>query len=549
MNSPRGGSERGRLSRSGAIRGRRRGPGSVSVPVAERSRLLFSRGMSRSEISALAAGAALGAVVAILWKRSRLHGAPSVERSAARRGSRGPRDTPLDTRRAFGSRNAAPPPPSPAAPPIPSRSYSSPARAEPPNCASSAPWRRRAAVVVVADPDHPRSPSHSPTPDRSPCRRTGLHRRTLRARGRARRAGDREHRRRGAARARGGIRRARRRRSRLVAPGSGRGAHVPRQVDVRAGRRGRRDPASADEPRTRERRARPVDRQAAFRSWLAMSTESTIQPSSPRRWPTRRARSSRRGSRGSSSPSTARRPRRRARGRRAELAARPGRSSTRGRTFEDPQLVAQTEKLVAALGIEGPVSVRGFMLSANGLYCFTGVSPCFSSGLSLSLAAGADLVGEYMRGILGPPLRRERLVHRAGVTIERFDDEVVLGAWLDLEVGARAARRRRRESRPRTIRRSTSSSPSSARSTRSRRGHAQPAAKRIGKLRLAEALDRPGDARLGACRLLAAADEAIDDVGQSRQRRSGPPRSSARLKPDAGFRSSWKPCCTRFASL
>ena len=33
----------------------------------------------------------------------------------------------------------------------------------------------------------------------------------------------------------------------------------------------------------------------------------------------------------------------------------------------------------------------------------------------------------------------------------------------------------------------------------------QPAAKRIGKLRLAQSLDRPGEARLGACRLLAAA--------------------------------------------
>ena len=33
----------------------------------------------------------------------------------------------------------------------------------------------------------------------------------------------------------------------------------------------------------------------------------------------------------------------------------------------------------------------------------------------------------------------------------------------------------------------------------------QPAAKRIGKLRLAQALDRPGEVRLGACRLLAAA--------------------------------------------
>ena len=85
-----------------------------------------------------------------------------------------------------------------------------------------------------------------------------------------------------------------------------------------------------------------------------------------------------------------------------------GGSSTKGRTFEDAQLVAQAERLVATLGLEGPLSIRGFMLSSNGLYCFTGVTPGFSGGLSLSLAAGADLVGEYVRGMFGLPLRRSR---------------------------------------------------------------------------------------------------------------------------------------------
>jgi carbamoyl-phosphate synthase large subunit len=91
---------------------------------------------------------------------------------------------------------------------------------------------------------------------------------------------------------------------------------------------------------------------------------------------------------------------------------------TKSRTFEDSQLVAQTERLLAVLGLEGPVNVRGFMLSASGAYCFTGVNPGFSAGLCLSVAAGADLVGEYVRGMFGHPLRRERLVHRPGVVME-----------------------------------------------------------------------------------------------------------------------------------
>jgi carbamoyl-phosphate synthase large subunit len=102
--------------------------------------------------------------------------------------------------------------------------------------------------------------------------------------------------------------------------------------------------------------------------------------------------------------------------------------STKGRTFDDPQLVTLAGRLVSALGLEGPMTIRGFMLSSNGLYCFTGVDPGFSGGLSLSLAAGADFVGEYLRGILGLPLRRERLLHRPGVMMERFYDDVVLNA-------------------------------------------------------------------------------------------------------------------------
>ncbi len=100
--------------------------------------------------------------------------------------------------------------------------------------------------------------------------------------------------------------------------------------------------------------------------------------------------------------------------------------STKGRTFEDPLLLEQTEALVAAIGLEGPVSVQGFLLSSNGEYSFTGVHPRFSSGLSLSLAAGADLVGEYLHGILGLPLRGERLAYEPGVTMERFYEEVIL---------------------------------------------------------------------------------------------------------------------------
>jgi carbamoyl-phosphate synthase large subunit len=55
------------------------------------------------------------------------------------------------------------------------------------------------------------------------------------------------------------------------------------------------------------------------------------------------------------------------------------------------------------------------------------VNPRFSGGLPLSLHAGADLVEEYLRGILGLPMRPARLVARPGVTMMRHYSEVFTG--------------------------------------------------------------------------------------------------------------------------
>jgi len=52
------------------------------------------------------------------------------------------------------------------------------------------------------------------------------------------------------------------------------------------------------------------------------------------------------------------------------------------------------------------------------------VNPRFSGGLPLSLHAGADFVGEYLRLIMGRAPRPERLVARPGVTMLRHFDEI-----------------------------------------------------------------------------------------------------------------------------
>jgi carbamoyl-phosphate synthase large subunit len=97
--------------------------------------------------------------------------------------------------------------------------------------------------------------------------------------------------------------------------------------------------------------------------------------------------------------------------------------STKGQTFAHPRLVAHVAQLLSALRIQGPVNVQGF-LAEDGAISFTEVNPRFSGGLPLSLAAGADLVGEYLRGIHGLALRPERLTAQPNVTMYRYHAEV-----------------------------------------------------------------------------------------------------------------------------
>lgn len=107
------------------------------------------------------------------------------------------------------------------------------------------------------------------------------------------------------------------------------------------------------------------------------------------------------------------------------LATRGGISVT-GETFEHPPLRPVVTRLLAALGLQGPANVQGFV-GPDGDVGLVEVNPRFSGGLSLSLAAGADLVCEYVRGVLGLPLDDSRLAARPGVRMLRYFDEVYEG--------------------------------------------------------------------------------------------------------------------------
>lgn len=97
--------------------------------------------------------------------------------------------------------------------------------------------------------------------------------------------------------------------------------------------------------------------------------------------------------------------------------------SVKGETFVDDDVAAVTAHLLAAVGLVGPANVQGFVRD-DGSIVVIEVNPRFSGALPLSLHAGADLVEEYLRAVMGRPLRPERLVARPGVRMLRHFVEV-----------------------------------------------------------------------------------------------------------------------------
>jgi carbamoyl-phosphate synthase large subunit len=100
--------------------------------------------------------------------------------------------------------------------------------------------------------------------------------------------------------------------------------------------------------------------------------------------------------------------------------------STRGITFEDDEVANVVSLVVKSIDLIGPANVQGFV-TEDGAVAVHEVNPRFSGGLPLTLAAGADMVEEYLRGVMGLPQRPERLVARPGVSMMRYFSEVFEG--------------------------------------------------------------------------------------------------------------------------
>jgi carbamoyl-phosphate synthase large subunit len=98
--------------------------------------------------------------------------------------------------------------------------------------------------------------------------------------------------------------------------------------------------------------------------------------------------------------------------------------STKGCTFDDPEVIDVASAAATCLGLEGAVNVQGFV-DGRGRVWIIEVNPRVSGGLSLSQAAGADFVGELVRGTRRELIRPERLRFEAGITMRRYFEEVI----------------------------------------------------------------------------------------------------------------------------
>ena len=107
--------------------------------------------------------------------------------------------------------------------------------------------------------------------------------------------------------------------------------------------------------------------------------------------------------------------------------------SVRGTTFDSTAVTAVVAATLRAVGLTGPANVQGFVADPQRLdgdpdadvkVHVVEVNPRFSGGLPLTLAAGVDVVGTYLAGILAPDAPLPRLTFQPGVHMARYFAEV-----------------------------------------------------------------------------------------------------------------------------
>jgi carbamoyl-phosphate synthase large subunit len=100
--------------------------------------------------------------------------------------------------------------------------------------------------------------------------------------------------------------------------------------------------------------------------------------------------------------------------------------SVKGTTFDSPAVTEVVGRALAAVGLTGPANVQGFV-DDSGAATVVEINPRFSGGLPLTLAAGADVVGTYLAGVVDPAAELPQLWFTPGVRMSRYFAETYTG--------------------------------------------------------------------------------------------------------------------------
>ncbi|MFJ1599401.1 ATP-grasp domain-containing protein [Streptomyces sp. NPDC088261] len=101
-------------------------------------------------------------------------------------------------------------------------------------------------------------------------------------------------------------------------------------------------------------------------------------------------------------------------------------------TFDDQNVRALVVRTLGAVGARGLCCVQGFV-SADGTVTITELNPRIAGGFPLAEAAGADLVGQMVKGLFGLPVDHSRLTYRTGVFLTSCTETLAVGDAAELE--------------------------------------------------------------------------------------------------------------------
>ncbi|MER5969686.1 aminotransferase class I/II-fold pyridoxal phosphate-dependent enzyme [Streptomyces sp. NPDC002055] len=101
-------------------------------------------------------------------------------------------------------------------------------------------------------------------------------------------------------------------------------------------------------------------------------------------------------------------------------------------TFHDTAVQDLVQATLRAVRAEGLCCVQGF-ITVDGAVTITELNVRVAGGFPLSEAAGADLVGQMVRGLFGMPVDHNRLTYQAGMFLTNYVETLAVGNAAELE--------------------------------------------------------------------------------------------------------------------